>query len=112
MHDSVSYITQLYRARKALGRCPRCGNPQDVPNRVNCSKCLSYARKNYAHRAANMTIEEKVARSEKVSAAQKKRRSEGRCAICGEPSPDYYYCKACRMKYSKSKARKEAGSNE
>lgn len=110
--EKVPYRTKLYQSRKALGRCPTCGKPRDVPNRVNCSKCLAYGREFYARKASNMTIEEKVARSQKSSATQKirrdKLRSEGRCATCGAPSPDRYYCEKCnaRIKMYQAKGKK------
>lgn len=115
MPEYIPYMTRLYRSRKALGCCPNCGGKRDLPGRIICSKCLAGRREIYVRKAACLTDEEKAARSKKACEAQKIRRKqlreEGRCAACGAPSPDHYYCDACRTKQSRSKKKKETDSN-
>lgn len=98
MPETISPQLALYRARKAAGRCVRCGGKRDDVYSL-CSKCREYQRQRDTYNAARMTPEQKAARNAKHRINQKalrdRRRAAGLCTKCGAPSDGKYICAAC-----------------
>ena len=92
---------ELYYARKAVGRCPNCGK-EATDNHILCEKCRTRMRANYYQYVGKMTPEQRAELNAKSSERQKNKReqmrAQGRCAICGAPSPDMHTCESCRAK--------------
>ena len=113
MAEARSYQMEKYYARKAMGRCPRCGKklPADEEH-IMCADCRAGVRQLAAYNAAKMTDEQRAELNAKAREKQKKirerLRAEGRCADCGAPSPDRYFCAACTAKRKAQKAARDA----
>lgn len=101
MQETISSQLALYRARKAAGRCTRCGGKRD-DGYILCSKCREYQRQRDTYNAARRTPEQKAARNAQHRINQKafrdRRRAAGLCTKCGAPSDGKSLCSACAAK--------------
>ena len=105
----------LYHARKAAGRCPRCGGKRDDNHKL-CAACREYQRKRAAANEEKLTSEGRVLRNKKRRGYQKamrdRRRAEGLCVRCGKPSEGKCFCRECAAKRKEARIqRAETGGN-
>ena len=94
----------LYKKRKKLGLCPRCGGKKRKNEKFSyCSDCRAFYR--------NYNEETSEKQNERRKAAYDRRKENGQCPRCGKKLGAKYkntICKACldkQYKYNYGKKR-------
>lgn len=108
-HDKARATKRKYsaamRARyRANGVCITCWQEMAEPGKAKCRRCLSRAS-HACDRWRRAHPEHRVQNTLSVTARRHKRRAQGLCMQCGEPSQPYAYCFRHRVKNSASCAR-------